>query len=89
MITGPCTHRVDDFGSLAAAGAAALVALACSLAAIALYGVLRRERLGWAQSGTFDWTKPDSVADVGAAVGDAVGDAVEVALYDDDVPLRG
>jgi amino acid permease len=60
---------VDDFGSLAAAGAAALVALACSLAAIALYGVLRRERLGWAQSGTFDWTKPDSVADVGAAVG--------------------
>ena len=60
---------VDDFGSLAAAGAAALVALACSLAAIALYGVMRRERLGWAQSGTFDWTKPDSVADVGAAVG--------------------
>ena len=44
---------VDDFGSLAAAGAAALVALACSLAAIALYGVMRRERLGWAQSGTF------------------------------------
>ena len=60
---------VDDFGSLAAAGAAALVALACSLAAIALYGVMRRERLGWAQSGTFDWTRPDSVADVGAAVG--------------------
>ena len=46
-----------------------MVALACSLAAIALYGVMRRERLGWAQSGTFDWTKPDSVADVGAAVG--------------------
>lgn len=60
---------VDDMGSLAAVGAAGLVALACSLTAIALYGVARRETLGWAQNGAFDWTKPNSTNDLGAAVG--------------------
>ena len=43
---------VDDFGSLAAAGAAAWWP-SPARSPIALYGVMRRERLGWAQSGSF------------------------------------